>query len=85
MAEVGEANHDHFPERQQKLVLYADAKTVGENVAFGFNSAQSVFNAWLKSESHKKIIEYSEYTHFGISIKTDMLGRNYFTQMFIKM
>lgn len=84
MIKMGKASHDNFPERQKKLVNYAKAKTVGENVAFGHSAAKSVFNAWLNSESHKKIIENSEYTHFGISTKTDNLGRNYFTQIFIK-
>jgi len=84
MVKNSKASHDNFPERQKKLFNYTSAEAVGENVAFGYISAQSVFNAWLKSESHKKIIEYSEYTHFGISSKIDKSGRNYFTQIFIK-
>ena len=84
MVKNSKASHDNFPERQKELVIYASAEAVGENVAFGHSSAQSVFNAWLKSESHKKIIEYSAYTHYGISTKPDNSGRNYFTLIFIK-
>ena len=84
MVKVGEANHDNFPERHEKLVHNANAKTVGENVAYGFNSAESVVNALLNSEHHKKIIVNPDYTHFGISTKTDNEGRNYFTHIYIK-
>lgn len=84
MAEIKEVNHDNFPERHGKLVQNAQAKLVGENVAFGFNSAKSVVKAWLNSPEHKKIMESENYTHFGISTQSDEDGRKYFTQIFIK-
>jgi uncharacterized protein YkwD len=84
MVSTGNVGHDNFPERQQKLVQDAHAKTVGENVGYGFNSAQGVVNAWLNSEGHKAIIENPEYTHFGISTEQNDQGRNFFTQIFIK-
>ena len=83
MVEVGKVNHDNFPERHEKLVKNADAKSVGENVAYGYSSAESVVNAWIQSEGHREIIEDPEYTHFGISTETDENGRNYFTHIFI--
>jgi len=84
MIEVDELNHDNFSQRSQTLMNEAGAKTVGENVAFGYNSAQGVFNGWLKSDSHRKIIENPDYTHFGISTDSNNENRNYFTQIFIK-
>lgn len=84
MAETGLVNHDNFSERNSELVQKASAKAVGENVAFGFNSANAVVNAWIKSDSHRKILENNDYTHFGIAIETNDNGRHYFTQMFIK-
>ena len=83
MINEGQASHDNFPQRSQNLKTNADAKTVGENVAFGFSTAQGVVNSWLKSSGHKKIIEDSNYTHFGISTDSDNEGRNYFTHIFI--
>lgn len=83
MAEKGVVNHDNFPERHEILVNNADAKKVGENVAFGYNSAESVVNAWLNSDGHRKIIENPDYTHFGISTKVDQNGRCYFTHIYI--
>jgi len=84
MAKIGKVNHDNFSERHQKLVQNADAKTVGENVGYGFNSAEGVVKAWLNSDAHRAIIEKEHYTHFGISTRQNSEGRNYFTQIFIE-
>lgn len=84
MIETGQVSHDNFSNRVLKLKKDVNAKSVSENVAYGYNSAQAVFNGWLKSPSHKRIIEIVSHTHFGLSIKTDSEGRNYFTQIFIQ-
>ena len=84
MIEAGKVSHDNFADRVLKLKIITDAKSVSENVAFGYSTAQGVFTGWLKSPSHKKIIEIASLTHFGISTKTDSDGRNYFTQIFIE-
>ncbi len=84
MVETGNVDHFDFPQRQENLVVKANAKSVGENVAYGFNSSKGVVDAWLKSDSHRSIIENEKYTHFGISTEKNSDGRNYFTQMFIK-
>lgn len=84
MIEAGKISHDNFSERSQNLMNKANAKLVGENVAYGFNSAQGVVKGWLNSEEHKAIIENPKYTHFGISTEAcASTGRNYFTQIFI--
>lgn len=84
MIEAGKISHDNFSERSQNLMNKANAKLVGENVAYGFNSAQGVVKGWLNSEAHKAIIENPKYTHFGISTEACAItGRNYFTQIFI--
>jgi len=83
MSKTGLVSHVNFSNRHLELVKNANAKAVGENVGFGYNSAKSVFNAWILSDSHKHLIEDSEFTHFGISIVVDSKGRNYFTQIFI--
>tara|TARA_R110001583_G_scaffold84281_5_gene221872 strand:+ start:29311 stop:29805 length:495 start_codon:yes stop_codon:yes gene_type:complete len=84
MAEIDKVNHDYFSERQENLSLKANAKSVGENVAYGYNSSIGVVEAWLKSDAHRAIIENKNYTHFGISTEKNSDGRNYFTQIFIK-
>lgn len=84
MVEIGKVNHDNFPERHEMLVSNAKATAVGENVAYGFSSSESVVKAWLNSPGHKEIIDDETFTHFGISTEKDAKGRNYFTHIFIK-
>lgn len=84
MIEVGVISHDNFAQRAQTLMNEAGAKTVGENVAYGYSSAEGVVNGWLNSEGHRKIIENPDYTHFGISTDSNSENRNYFTNIFIK-
>ena len=83
MINVGEISHDNFPQRAQNLIENVPAKSVGENVAYGYATAQGVVNGWLNSEEHKNIIENPDFTHFGISTNSNSEGRNYFTQIFI--
>ncbi len=84
MIEVGQISHDNFAQRAETLMTEAGAKTVGENVAYGFNTAEGVVKGWLNSDGHRKIIENPDYTHFGISMETSIDNRNYFTNIFIK-
>ncbi|MGV6845912.1 MAG: CAP domain-containing protein [Lutibacter sp.] len=84
MIQTGILSHDNFDERAQELSEKAGAKDVGENVAYGYTSAESVFNGWLNSHEHRDLIENPYFTHFGISTEKNDAGRNYFTLMFIK-
>lgn len=85
MIEAGVSSHDYFGQRVQTLMEHVDAKSVGENVAYGYATAEGVVNGWLNSPNHRAIIENPNYTHFGISIGTSNVGRNYFTNIFIKI
>lgn len=84
MIEVGTISHDNFSERAQILMNQAGAKTVGENVGFGYSTAEGVVKAWIASDGHRKIMENPEYTHFGISTESNAENKNYFTNIFIK-
>lgn len=84
MIEVGQVSHDNFAQRSQTLMNEAGAKSVGENVAYGYSTAEGVVKGWLNSDGHRKIIENPDYTHFGISMETGTDNRNYFTNIFIK-
>ncbi|TRO63269.1 CAP domain-containing protein [Christiangramia sabulilitoris] len=83
MISEGEVSHDNFALRASKLMNRVGAKAVAENVGFGYRSAEAVVSAWLKSQGHRENIE-GEYTHFGISVRQDAEGKNYFTNIFIK-
>jgi uncharacterized protein YkwD len=41
-------------------------KTAGENVAWGFNTPQSVLKAWLESEGHCRNIMNPAFTEIGL-------------------
>ncbi len=84
MIQEGKISHDNFSQRAETLMYQASAKSVAENVAYGYNSAQAVVDGWLGSETHRALIENPNFTHFGISTEANADGRNYFTQMFIK-
>lgn len=84
MVETGQVNHANFGRRHQNLVNFAGAKSVAENVAYGYSSAEAVVNAWLNSEGHRENIENADFTDFGISTESNNEGRYYFTNIFIK-
>lgn len=83
MIEVNQVNHDNFFQRKSSLERHANALSVAENVAYSFNSAESVVNAWLNSEGHRQTIE-GDFTDFDISAEQNEQGRWYYTNIFIK-
>lgn len=83
MIELKEINHDHFGYRSEGIKYYDNAETVGEIVAYGQETAESVVNAWLSSPHHKSIIE-GDYTHTAFGVIKSAKGRYYFTELFYK-
>jgi len=83
MIKENNVSHDNFFQRKQSLQANANANVVSENVAYGFNSAESVVNAWLNSPSHRENIE-GNFTDFDISAEKNNEGKWYFTNIFIK-
>ncbi|MCZ4318306.1 CAP domain-containing protein [Aequorivita viscosa] len=83
MIEKEKINHDNFGYRSEGIKFHDNAKVVGENVAYGYDTAEDVVNAWLKSPGHKAIIE-GNYTHTGFGVMKCPKGRTYFTQLFYR-
>jgi uncharacterized protein YkwD len=77
-------NHNDFVSRSENLISVLNAKRVGENIAYNYNTPKSVVTAWLNSPTHKENIE-GDYTHFGIAIKTNQEGKKYYTNIFVKI
>ncbi len=82
MIDTHSVNHDDFETRSQAL-KQRGATSVAENVAYGYNSAEDVVNAWLLSPSHKAIIE-GPYTDCGFGVLKAENGQYFFTQIFYK-
>lgn len=77
-------NHDQFEARAHNIMEVVGAVKVNENVAYNFQAPSGALNAWLNSPGHKANIE-GNFTHFGISIKTDPeTGKKYYTNIFVK-
>lgn len=78
-------NHNDFVARSENIIAVLGAKKVGENIAYNYQTAEGVLNAWLDSPSHKQNIE-GDYTHFGIAVKIDAeTGKKYYTNIFAKI
>ncbi|WP_299104967.1 CAP domain-containing protein [uncultured Tenacibaculum sp.] len=83
MIQQSKISHDNFYKRKEYLISNAGAIGVGENVAYGYSSAASVVNAWIKSEGHRKNIE-GDFTHFEVTAEKDANGKWYFTNIFVR-
>ena len=83
MIDKEQINHDNFGYRSEGIKYHDNAEVVGENVAYGYDTAEAVVNAWLNSPGHKAIIE-GNYTHTGFGVMKCTKGRSYFTQLFYR-
>lgn len=76
-------SHDNFKARTDNLKRNENAKGTGENVAYGYNTAEKVVTAWLNSSGHKENIE-GNFTHTGISAVQNSDNTYFFTQLFYR-
>ena len=67
MVDNDEVSHHNFYTRSNYLKANAGAQQVSENVAYGYSSAESVVDAWIKSEAHKDNIEGDQYLYKKIT------------------
>ncbi|MFI1770603.1 CAP domain-containing protein [Thalassobellus citreus] len=74
--------HDYFFSRSDALKKIG-ATRVSENVAYGYTSAESVVNAWLKSEAHRIVIE-GDYSNIGFGVLKSPNNNYYYTTLFFK-
>ncbi|MCC7415692.1 MAG: hypothetical protein IT176_01015 [Acidobacteria bacterium] len=54
----------------------------GENIAWGYTSAQAVVNGWLGSSGHRANIENPNFTSTGVGVAANASGQLYWTQNF---
>jgi uncharacterized protein YkwD len=83
MIGVSQINHDNFHIRSGAL-QNRGAQRVGENVATGYNDAETLVFAWLNSPGHREVIE-GNFTHTGFGVFQNNNNRYFFTQIFYKM
>ncbi len=56
--------------------------TWGENIAWGYTTAQSVVNGWLGSSGHRANIENPNFRTTGVGVAANASGQLYWTQNF---
>ena len=83
MIRDGKYSHNNFYLRSEYIKFKTNAATVSENVAYGYQDAPSMVNAWVSSGGHRRNIE-SNSSHFNISIEPGINGRLYATNIFIR-
>lgn len=82
MIEENRLSHDHFGIRAEAL-RGRGAQSVGENVGYGYQTAEDLVNAWINSPGHRDVLE-GNYTHSGFGVIQNNQGRYYFTQLFYR-
>ncbi len=58
-------------------------RTAGENIAKGQKTPESVMNAWMNSEGHRKNILSPNFREIGVGFVKDNYGTTYWTQQFV--
>ena len=90
------AGHDYFDHDDQAFAPLSQPRSFfqrvpdcdypfggfGENIAYGYASAQSVMNGWLTSPGHRANIERASYNAIGVGVVRDSGGRLWWTQNF---
>lgn len=83
MIDQNQISHDNFNDRFQDLQNLVGAIAAGENVAYGYPTAETVMDAWLNSPGHRNNIE-GDFTHIGIASIKNSQGVYYYTQLFYR-
>lgn len=82
MMEADEICHHNYQQRVNEIKNQFDALGVGENIAYGEATAETVVQAWLDSDGHRDNVLHESYTHFGISITQADEDNHYYTNIF---
>lgn len=83
MISKGSLSHDNFSARASSINSEVTVQMVAENVAKDYDTAMEAFEGWYNSSSHKKTME-GDFTHTAVSVKKNVQGEFYFTQLFYK-
>jgi uncharacterized protein YkwD len=59
-----------------------DWSALGENIAYGYGTAEAVVQAWINSPGHRANILNASFTQIGVSVQYTSQGIPYFSQEF---
>ena len=75
--------HDGFPTRLAQTKDLCSNDWMGEILARGYTTANGVVKGWLKSITHRAIIESENPIFFGCSVAYDKKRKMYVTLLFM--
>lgn len=82
MIETKDISHAGFKERSDEIIKEIGVTHVNENIAYNFNTPESILTAWLNSPKHRTNIE-GDFDRVGFSI-SESDGKKYCTMIFVK-
>ncbi|MFO0881052.1 MAG: CAP domain-containing protein [Gemmataceae bacterium] len=83
MSHILYGNQVPTPSARLDFVGY-DWGAYGENIAYGYPSAQAVVTAWMNSPGHRANILSASTTEIGVSVRVSPSGALFFCQVFGK-
>lgn len=78
------AENSRMRHSSMRKIMDLGFNRVGENIAWGQKTEESVMNAWLWSPGHRRNIMSSSYTHIGCGAFLNSKGRIYWCVCFGK-
>lgn len=75
-------SHDGVDIAFNKLITLG-ADTAGENLAYGYSTAEGVMKAFVNSAGHYKMVVNSEFDYCGISVNSDDTGRKWVCILYV--
>lgn len=70
------------PSTRLDFAGYQDWRAWGENIAYGYATAQQVVTAWMNSPGHRANILNATFTEIGVGAVTNASGQIFWTQNF---
>lgn len=71
-----------YHQQMQPILRACGLRYVGENVAAGYPTAQSVMTGWMNSPGHRANILKREFNRLGVGVAYSTSGRSYYCQVF---
>ena len=81
--EMGEISHIGIQSRRDN-VFNKGGTLYGEIIGKGYSTVQTLFDAYLASELHRKVIDTKSYDHIGVTICKDESNKIYNMTIFVE-
>lgn len=77
-------SHSQLIKHSEELRDKEGIDVISENIAYGYTSVESCFDAWVRSADHVSNILKHDWKYTAVSIKENVDGEFYFCQIFGK-